>query len=62
MKEIAKGKKGEVALKVDISKFYELLDWEHLCDIMSQMGFSSQWINWIMLCVETYCVGSWSST
>jgi hypothetical protein len=53
MKAKAKGKSGDVALKLDISKAYDRLDWDYLRDIMIQMGFSSRWVNWIMLCVET---------
>ncbi|CAJ2636059.1 unnamed protein product [Trifolium pratense] len=53
MKSKTKGKKGEVALKLDISKAYDRIDWEYLKDIMAKMGFSQQWIGWIMLCVET---------
>ncbi|CAJ2636477.1 unnamed protein product [Trifolium pratense] len=53
MKSKTKGKKGEVALKLDISKAYDRIDWEYLKDIMAKMGFSQQWIGWVMLCVET---------
>jgi len=53
MKAKAKGKSGDVALKLDISKAYDRLDWDYLRDIMIQMGFSSRWVSWIMLCVET---------
>ena len=53
MKAKAKGKSGDVALKLDISKAYDRLDWDYLREIMLQMGFSSRWVSWIMLCVET---------
>jgi hypothetical protein len=53
MKAKTKGKKANTAFKLDIIEPYDKLDWEYLCDIMGQMGFSSRWINWIMLCVET---------
>jgi hypothetical protein len=53
MKSKTRGKKGEAALKLDISKAYDRIDWEFLKDMMSKMGFSQQWIGWIMLCVET---------
>ena len=51
MKHKLKGKKGEVALKIDISKAYDSLDWGFLYEIMHKMGFSAKWINMIMLCV-----------
>jgi hypothetical protein len=53
MKAKTRGKKGEVALKLDISKAYDRIDWEYLKDMMAKMGFCQKWIRWIMLCVET---------
>ena len=53
MKTKAKMKSGDVALKLDISKAYDRIDWDYLRDIMVQMGFSSRWVSWIMMCVET---------
>jgi len=52
MKAKAKGKSGDVALKLDISKGYDRLGWDYLRAIMTQMGFSFRWVSWIMLCVE----------
>ncbi|GAU39501.1 hypothetical protein TSUD_68650 [Trifolium subterraneum] len=53
MKSKTRGKKGDVALKLDISKAYDRIDWEFLKEMMIKMGFSQKWIGWIMLCVET---------
>jgi len=53
MKAKTKGTQCDVALKLDISKEYDRLDWDYLRDIMIQMGFSARWVQWIMLCVET---------
>ncbi|KAK2456657.1 hypothetical protein QL285_004005 [Trifolium repens] len=53
MKSKTREKQGEVALKLDISKAYDRLDWDYLRDIQNIMGFSQKWISWIMLCVET---------
>jgi len=52
MKVKARGSLGDVALKLDISKAYVRLDWDYLCNVMLQIGFSSRWVQWIMLCVE----------
>jgi hypothetical protein len=48
MKSKTRGKLGEVALKLDISKAYDRIDWEYLRGIMCKMGFSTQWISWII--------------
>jgi len=53
MKLKVKGNVGEVALKLDISKAYDRIDWSYLQGVMVKMGFSNQWIKWIMMCVET---------
>jgi len=53
MKLKVKGNVGEVALKLDISKAYDIIDWSYLQGVMVKMGFANQWIKWIMMCVET---------
>jgi len=53
MKTKTKGKEKSVALKLDISKAYDRIDWAYLKDVMNKMGFSGKWIQWIMMCVET---------
>jgi hypothetical protein len=47
------GKKGNVALKLDISKAYDRIDWLYLKEVMVKMGFCEQWVKWIMMCIET---------
>lgn len=44
---------GEVALKLDIGKAYDRVNWDFLNARMHQMGFCSKWIQWIMMCVRT---------
>jgi hypothetical protein len=46
-----RGRKGEVALKIDISKAYDRVDWHYLFSIMRRMGFHQTWINWMKMCV-----------
>lgn len=53
MKQKKKGEDGEVALKLDVSKAYDRVNWSFLKKQMQQMGFSTKWISWVMLCVST---------
>ncbi|KAL9668173.1 hypothetical protein QQ045_002548 [Rhodiola kirilowii] len=40
-------------LKIDISKAYDMVDWNFLKRIMVLFGFPVKFINWIMACVTT---------
>ena len=42
-----------MAVKTDISKAYDRLEWKFLRDVMVYMGFDMKWIGWIMRCVES---------
>lgn len=53
MKKKNRGQDGEVALKLDISKAFDRVDWSYLKCRMKIMGFSNTWIKWVMLCVTT---------
>ena len=48
-----KGKKGTLALKLDISKAYDSVEWQFLQRIMEKMGFPALWIERVMSCVTT---------
>jgi len=53
MKTITKGNDKFVALKLDISKAYDRIDWEYLKEDMIKMGFGHKWIQWMVMCVES---------
>ncbi|KAB2610032.1 hypothetical protein D8674_021305 [Pyrus ussuriensis x Pyrus communis] len=42
-----------MALKLDISKVYDRVEWKFLEAMMGRLGFSPNWIHMIMLCVST---------
>lgn len=44
---------GKVALKLDISKAYDRVDWAYLKSRLQVMGFCNKWGEWMMLCVKT---------
>jgi hypothetical protein len=41
------------AYKLDLSKAYDMVDWDFLKKVMQRMGFSHRWVNWIMACVTS---------
>nr|ABN08038.1 RNA-directed DNA polymerase (Reverse transcriptase) [Medicago truncatula] len=53
MKCKRKGKTGDIALKLDISKAFDSVSWSYLQAILCKLGFSPQWISWMMMCIST---------
>ena len=53
LKRRTRGRIGDVALKLDISKAYDRVDWGFLQFMLRKMGFAEQWISWLMLCIST---------
>lgn len=53
MRNKRKGKKGDVALKIDISKAYDRVDWRYLNEVLIKMGFSDKCVAWMRMCVES---------
>ena len=52
-----KGKTGHIAVKLDISKAYDRVEWEFLRHIMLKIGLPNQWVQ---LAMETVCTASYS--
>ena len=53
-----KGKDGEMALKLDMSKAYDHVEWRCLQKIIERLGFHERWIRIVMACVSsvTYAI------
>ena len=48
-----KGKEAFMAVKLDMSKPYDTVEWAYLEAVMRRMGFHEKWISLIMMCVTT---------
>ncbi|OMO90013.1 reverse transcriptase [Corchorus capsularis] len=53
MKNKRRGNENHMALKLDLSKAYDRVEWIFLEGIMSRMGFSTRWVHLVMQCVRT---------
>ena len=47
------GKEGLCAIKLDMHKAYDRVEWPFLKGIMLKLGFQERWVNLIMKCVST---------
>lgn len=44
---------GWAALKLDMAKAYDCMEWDFLAGMFSTLGFASRWVDLIMMCVST---------
>lgn len=46
-------KRCSMAVKTDMSKAYDRIEWGFVREVLHQLGFDPIWISWIMSCVES---------
>jgi hypothetical protein len=42
-----------MAVKVDMEKEFDRMEWDFLLSIMGKLGFHPTWISWIRICIAT---------
>ena len=58
MRNKRRGKKGQMAIKLDISKVYDRVEWAFLQRVMIKLGLDEKWVQLAMetVCTTTYLV------
>ena len=53
MRNHTKGKSGFMALKLDMSKAYDKVEWAYMEKVLVQLGFHDRWVKLMMACITT---------
>lgn len=53
LKTSSASKRCSMAVKTDMSKAYDRLEWDFIEEVMIHLGFHPIWVEWIMQCVKT---------
>lgn len=48
-----KGKKRQMEIKLDMCKAYTLIEWGYLRMVLTKLGFSGHWVNFLIKCVSS---------
>lgn len=53
MRNHTKGKTGFMALKLDMSKTYNRVEWAYMEKVLEKMSFQDRWVRLMMVCITT---------
>ena len=53
MRNHNKGKSGFMALKLDMSKAYDRVEWSFMEKVLVKVGFQDRWVKLMMACITT---------
>lgn len=48
-----KGKGELMAIKIDLEKAYDKMDWSFIRDVLLRFGYPTTWVNWVWECLST---------
>jgi hypothetical protein len=49
-----KGREDLMAIKIDMEKAFDRMEWRFILAILSKLGFHPTWINWIKICITSH--------
>jgi hypothetical protein len=48
-----KGQGGLMAIKIDMEKAFDRMEWNFILAILSKLGFHPTWVNWVKICITS---------
>jgi hypothetical protein len=49
-----KSREDLMAIKIDMEKAFDRMEWRFILAILSKLGFHRTWINWIKICITSH--------